>query len=37
MYEFWYDYIKPKYGKNAKRFYMNKDSVVLHVMQVIFT
>ena len=37
MYEFWYDYIKPKYGENTKVFYMNKDSVVLHVKQVIFT
>ena len=31
MYEFWYDYIKPKYGENAKLCYMNKDSFVLHV------
>ena len=31
MYEFWYDYAKPKYGKNAKLFYMNKDSFVVHV------
>ena len=22
MYEFWYDYIKPKYQQNAKLFYM---------------
>ena len=24
MYEFWYDYIKPKYGENAKLCYMDK-------------
>ena len=31
MDEFWYDYAKPKYGENAKLFYMNKDSFVVHV------
>ena len=31
MYEFWYDYLKPKYGKNAKFCYMNKDSFIVHV------
>ena len=31
MYEFWYDYLKPKYGKNAKLCYMNKDSFIVHV------
>ena len=25
MYEFWYDYEKPKYGKNAKFCYMDRD------------
>ena len=25
MYEFWYDYVKPKYGEKAKLFYMDKD------------
>ena len=23
MYEFWYDYLKPKYGKKAKLCYMD--------------
>ena len=23
MYEFWYDYVKPKYGKKAKLYYMD--------------
>ena len=26
MYEFWYDYIKPKYGDNVKLCYMDTDS-----------
>ena len=30
MYEFWYDYIKPKYGENAKRCYMDTDSFIVH-------
>ena len=24
MYEFWYDYVKPKYGEKAKLCYMDK-------------
>ena len=31
MYEFWYNYVKPKYGENAKRFYMDADSFIIHV------
>ena len=27
MYEFWYDYVKPKYDKKAKLFYMDTDAV----------
>ena len=30
MYEFWYDYMKPKYGDNVKFWYMNTDSFVMH-------
>ena len=26
MYEFWYDYVKPKYGETVKLFYMDTDS-----------
>ena len=31
MYEFWYDYLKPKYGENAKRFYMDTDGFIVYV------
>ena len=30
MYEFWYDYMKPKYGDNAKLCYMDADSFIMH-------
>ena len=31
MYEFHYDYMKPKYGKNLKLCYMDTDSLVYHI------
>ena len=31
MYEFWYDYMKPKYGGNVKLFYMDTDSFIMHI------
>ena len=31
MYEFWYDYVKPKYDEIAKLWYMNTDSFIVHV------
>ena len=31
MYEFWYDYVKPKYGENAKLCYMDTDRFIVHV------
>ena len=37
MYEFWYDYIKPKYGDRAKLCYMDTDSFVIHVIPEDFT
>ena len=31
MYEFWYDYMKPKYNDNVRLCYMNTDSFVMHI------
>ena len=30
MYEFWYDYMKPKYGDNVKLCYTDTDSFIMH-------
>ena len=32
MYEFCYDYIKPKYGDQAKLCYMDTDSFIIHII-----
>ena len=32
MYEFWYDYIKLKYGDRAKLCYTDTDSFVIHII-----
>ena len=31
MYEFWYDYVKPKYGEKAKLCYMDTDSFIVYI------
>ena len=31
MYEFWYDYVKPKYQDNAKLCYIDTDSFIIHI------
>ena len=31
MYEFWYDYMKPKYNNNVKLCYMETDSFVMNI------
>ena len=31
MYEFWHDYIKPKYEEKARLCYMDRDSFVIHI------
>ena len=31
MYEFWYDYMKPKYDNNVKLYYMGKDSFIINI------
>ena len=32
MYDFWCDYIKPKYGDREKLCYMDTDSYVIHII-----
>ena len=36
MYEFWYDYMKPKYGNDVKLCYMDTDSFVMNIKTVDF-
>ena len=36
MYEFWYDYIKPKYQNNAKLCYMDTDSFIINIKKEYF-
>ena len=31
MYDFWYDYVKPKYGEKVKLCYMDTDSVIVYI------
>ena len=31
MYEFWYDYVKPKYDNNVKLCYMDTDSFIMNI------
>ena len=31
MYEFWYDYMKPKHGDNVKLCHMDTDSFLMHI------
>ena len=31
MYEFWYDYMKPKYGNNVKLCLMDTDSFIMNI------
>ena len=31
MYEFWYNYVKPKNGENVKLCYMNTDSFIVYI------
>ena len=36
MYEFWYYYIKPIYGEKSKLFYMDTDSFIVYMKQIMF-
>ena len=36
MWEFWYDYVKPKYGANTKLCYMDRGSFIIHVITDIY-
>ena len=36
IYEFWYDYIKPKYQENLKLCYMDIDNLIIHVKTYVF-
>ena len=31
MYEFWYDYVKSKYGKKAKLCYLDTDNFIIYI------
>ena len=31
IYEFWYDYVKPKYGEKAKLCYMDTNSFIVYI------
>ena len=31
VYEFWYDYVKPKYGENAKLCCMDTNSLIVYI------
>ena len=31
MYEFWYDYVKPKYGEKTKLCYMDTNSFIVYI------
>ena len=31
VYEFWFDYIKPKYQDKAKLWYTDTDSFIIHI------
>ena len=31
MYEFWYDYVKPKYVEKVKLYYMDTDSFIVYI------
>ena len=36
MYEFWYDYMKPKYDNDVKLCYMDTDSFIMNIKTIDF-
>ena len=36
MHEFWYEYVKPKYGEKAKLYQMDTDSFTVYIKTQIF-
>ena len=32
MHEFWYDYVKPKYGEKTKLHYIDTDSFIVYII-----
>ena len=36
MYEFWYDYMKPKYDNNVKLCYMDTNSFIMNIKRMVF-
>ena len=36
LYEFWYDYVRPKYREKAKLCYMDVDSFIVYTKIMIF-
>ena len=36
MYEFWYDYVKPKYRENENVCYMDRSSFIVHEKKKLF-
>ena len=36
MHEFWYNYVKPKYGEKAKLFYIYTDIFIVYIKTMIF-
>ena len=36
IYEFWYDYVKPKYDEKGKWCYFNTDGFIVHTKKMVF-
>ena len=36
MYQFWYDYMKPKYNDNVRLCYMDSDSFIMSIKTKLF-